>query len=116
MLDDHDPVVMAPTVIAPAVITVVIAKLGAGAHVAMAAFPDHDGLGAGNRRCRDRNRAQCCNNVTNLHGVLLYEAGIQQRIRRNVPPEPEENYEQPFSNNSVRDGALSDCRLTLTVR
>jgi len=66
MLDDHNLVVMTPAVIT------VVAKLGMCAHVTMAAFLDHDGLCAGNRRCRDRNRAQCCNNVTKLlHVVLL---------------------------------------------
>jgi hypothetical protein len=66
MLDDDHPVMMVPAVIA------MFAKLGMCPEVTMAAFPDHDGLGAGNRRSRDRNRAQCCNNVTKLlHDVLL---------------------------------------------
>src|SRR6267143_5246312 len=60
MLDDHHSVrvAMAPPAFMPAVIAM-FAELGTRAVAGMmTAALDHDGLGAGNRRCRNRDRAK----------------------------------------------------------
>jgi hypothetical protein len=57
MLDDHHSVGVA-TAFTPAVIAM-FAELGTRAvTVMMTAALDHDGLGAGNRRCRNSDRAK----------------------------------------------------------
>ena len=68
MLDDHHLVVMAPAMIAmPTVIAVPEVV------PAMITMLDHDGLGTGNRRRRDGNRANGGDNVSKLpHVVLLH--------------------------------------------
>src|SRR5450631_2913846 len=89
MLDNHYPVGVAMTpAFVPAVIAM-FAELGARAvaamMVAVAAVPDHDGFGAGDRRCCDSNRAKCCNNVSKfLHTVLLGCARIKPHTSGNV--------------------------------
>lgn len=41
--------------------------------IVMMTVLDHDGLGTGNGRRRDGNRAECCNNVSKfLHVILLH--------------------------------------------
>src|SRR5450631_4772708 len=106
MLDNHYPVGVAMTpAFVPAVIAM-FAELGACAvaamMVAVAAVPDHDGFGAGDRRRCDSNRAKCCNNVSKLlHAVLLGCARIKPHTSGNVPGEFEENSEQPFSNGEA---------------
>src|SRR6266436_1930267 len=73
MFDDHNPVAVAmmPPTLVPAAIAM-LAKFGTRAVPVMAAALDHDGLGAGNRRRRDRDRTECCDDISKLlHVVLL---------------------------------------------
>src|SRR6266568_3376061 len=74
MLDDHHPVrvAMAPPALMPAVIAM-FAELGMRAvAVVVAAALDHDGLGVGNRRCRNRDRAKRRDDQSKLlHAFLL---------------------------------------------
>jgi hypothetical protein len=59
----------------------------------------HDnGLGAGNRRRRDRDRSQCGNDASKLlHFVLLLiSMNGQRRTGPAVPAKQEENSEHPF--------------------
>src|SRR5712691_9414980 len=74
MLDDHHPVsvAMAPPAFMPAVIAM-FAELGMRAVAVMiTAALDHDGLGVGNRRCRNRDRAKRRDDQSKLlHAFLL---------------------------------------------
>ena len=74
MPDDHHPVaVVTMHAFVPAEIAVlaVLAKFGAGAAV-MIAMPDHDSLGAGDRRRCNSDGAKGSNDVTKfLHDVFL---------------------------------------------
>src|SRR5487761_2257474 len=81
MSDHHHPVVMVPaSIVAPAVIAMQVA---AHAGMVSVAMPDHDGLGTGNRRCRDGDQAKRRDNVSELlHLVLLHYGRIKHRERR----------------------------------
>jgi hypothetical protein len=75
VLDDNDPAVM--VAMAPAFVpaeVAMVAELGAGAEMTMfAAAPDHDVLGACNRRRRDSDRAKRSDNVSKLLHVALLQ-------------------------------------------
>jgi hypothetical protein len=75
MLDDNDPAVM--VAMAPAFVpaeVAMVAELGAGAEMMMfAAAPDHDVLGACNRRRRNSDRAKRSDNVSKLLHVALLQ-------------------------------------------
>jgi hypothetical protein len=68
MLDDHDPSVM--VAVAPAFVPAevsMVAEFGTRAEMMMfAAAPDHDILGACNRRRRNSDRAKRSDNVSKL--------------------------------------------------
>jgi hypothetical protein len=80
MLDDHDPVVMMPTMLA------VFAILSARATIAIA-VPDDDGFGTGDRRRRQTDGNDGRDDVSKLlHDVLLLcGARIEHQAGRNVP-------------------------------
>jgi hypothetical protein len=101
MLDDHHVVVMG-------VPTVVAMHFGTRAETAMmVAVPDHNGLGAGNRRGCDGNGGQCGNHISKLlHSVLLVRAKIKLRIRVNVPEKAKENSERLFRQDQLTQRAL----------
>src|SRR5487761_2079089 len=87
MSDHHHPVVMVPaSIVAPAMIAVpAVIAMHFAAHAGMVsvAMPDHDGLGTGNRRCRDGDQAKRRDNVSELlHLVLLHYGRIKHRERR----------------------------------
>src|SRR5450432_2857460 len=88
MLDDHHAIVMPPALV-PAEIAM-FAELGTGAEMAMAAFLDHDGLGAGYRRRRDGDGGKCGNDVSKLlHAVLLgVVGGLNGAVTRTFPGNP----------------------------
>jgi hypothetical protein len=80
MLDDHHPVIVAaPTVVAmfPEVAmfaeVAMLAEFGTRAETIMVVMLDHQGLSTRNRRRRNGDRAQRCENVSKLlHIVLLH--------------------------------------------
>src|SRR6266700_4128080 len=78
MFDDHDPVAMMPPTLMPATVAMLaevamLAVFGTGAVAVMVAMLDHDGLGAGNRRRRNRHRTERGDDISKLlHVVLLH--------------------------------------------
>jgi hypothetical protein len=73
-LDDYDPVAMTMPSAMPATVTPVFGTraITMMVSIVIATALDHDGLGARNRRRRDRDRTECCDDISKLlHVVLL---------------------------------------------